>query len=348
MHNEIRGSRLLIIFSHLVEKQRSREEHIRKETYIFFSSLIFFSSFRDGLEKLFPKNVVWRLRKQSHPNSLFNGVAFFPSFSLSLSLSLTRSSTRTYCICITLSHEFRRFSSNFSTSPDTWACKLCTFHGFTAFTLSFSAHFSVRISSWCHRTLKEMNSKWETRESLCMFERETTMRFFFLLSSRRMRQGGWCASVGIAHISSHISNCTMSERENETLERERKRAKRIAFIHIEISLVKLLYKTLSISFCALTSTHTAYAHRTDTLHTREAPHKYFGWILWLCYFFSSFFHTPQPTRPCAVCATGRGEERKREMLEEKKLGRRRQKNKTVRESTEHRRQADFSMSIRVS
>lgn len=150
-----------------------------------------------------------------------------------------------------------------------------------------------------------------------------------------------------AYIFAFIQFCTMSERENETLERERKRAKRIAFIHIEISLVKLLYKTLSISFCALTPTHTAYAHRTDTLHTREAPHKYFGWILWLCYFFSSFFHTPQPTRPCAVCATGRGEERKREMLEEKKLGRRRQKN-SVRESTEHRRQADFSMSIRVS
>lgn len=51
MHNEIRGSRLLIIFSHLVEKQRSREEHIRKETYLFFLllfSFFFFLSRRIG------------------------------------------------------------------------------------------------------------------------------------------------------------------------------------------------------------------------------------------------------------------------------------------------------------
>lgn len=99
------------------------------------------------------------------------------------------------------------------------------------------------------------------------------------------------------------------------------------------------------------STHTAYALRTDTSTTHGRPLTNTlrcGWILWLCYFFSSFFHTPQPTRPCAVCATTGREERKREMLEEKKLGKKKAKKNSVRESTEHRRQADFSMSIRVS
>lgn len=163
----------------------------------------------------------------------------------------------------------------------------------------------------------------------------TTMRFFFLLSkssheARRLVRECWYR----AYIFAYIQLYNVGEREWNFGERE-KRAKRIAFIHIEISLVKLsCTKCSQYVFLRSHPTHTAYAHRTDTSTHGEAPHKYFAMDFVALLFFSSFFYTPQPTRPCAVCATTAERSAKEKCW--KRRNWKEEGKKTVRESTEHR------------